>query len=131
MPKHILDTSGNGRRKKNSASLERGNSATMILAILRDGAGHGYHIAREVERRSNFLLTFNDGNLYSILHALEEDELIVSEWEKVSGERERRIYRLTPKGESELERLLAHWDAYTSAMNGVFGRQTATDGQAG
>ena len=54
---------------------------TMILAVLRDGARHGYDVAREVERRSDQRIRFNDGTLYPVLHALEKEGLIVRTWE--------------------------------------------------
>src|SRR4051812_40654693 len=95
----------------------------MILAILHDGARHGYDIAREVSRRSDSLITFNQGILYPTLHALEHDEMITSEWEHVPGERSRRMYRLTPKGEGEYERLTARWDSYARAMYNVLGKR--------
>jgi PadR family transcriptional regulator, regulatory protein PadR len=103
--------------------LLRGNAATLVLSVLKDGARHGYDIAREVERRSGNALTFKHGTLYPVLHALEKDGLILSEWERPDGERARRVYRLTDRGSEELDRCVKTWNNFARAMDRViYGR---------
>ena len=97
----------------------RGQAMTMILAVLRDGARHGYDIAREVERRSDRRIKFNDGTLYPVLHALEREGLIGSHWDSPAGERQRRVYVLNEKGHQELERQVHAWKLFSSAVNQV------------
>jgi DNA-binding PadR family transcriptional regulator len=92
---------------------------TMILAVLRDGSRHGYDVAREVERRSDRRISFNDGTLYPILHSLEKEGLIVSAWENPTGERRRRVYALNDSGLLELSRQVAAWQDFASAVNQV------------
>jgi PadR family transcriptional regulator PadR len=99
----------------------RGCSPTLVLAVLQDGARHGYDIAREVERRSGNALTFTEGTLYPVLHTLEKNGSVLSEWERTPGERARRIYRLTPKGEAELTKLVDGWQQFSEAVNSVLG----------
>jgi PadR family transcriptional regulator PadR len=99
--------------------LLRGNATTLVLSVLKDGARHGYDIAREVERRSENALTFKHGTLYPVLHALEKDGLIRSEWEHPEGERARRVYRLTDKGSEELDRCVQTWNTFARAMDRV------------
>lgn len=104
-----------------SKGIQQGNAATLVLAVLKDGARHGYDIAREVERRSENALAFKHGTLYPVLHGLEKDHLIVSAWEHPAGERPRRVYSLTPAGEAKLEQCLQQWNEFTRAMNKVIG----------
>jgi PadR family transcriptional regulator, regulatory protein PadR len=99
--------------------LLRGNTTTLALSVLKDGARHGYDIAREVERRSNGEITFKHGTLYPALHALEKDGLIVSAWEHLDGERPRRVYSLTEQGAEELDRCVEAWNSFARAMNRV------------
>jgi len=101
--------------------IQQGNATTLVLAVLKDGARHGYDIAREVERRSDNAFVFKHGTLYPILHGLEKDALIVSTWEHPDGERPRRVYRLTPAGEAKLDQCLEQWNEFTRAMNKVIG----------
>jgi PadR family transcriptional regulator PadR len=104
--------------------LLRSNAPAIILALLRDGARHGYEISREVERRSNNRITFKHATLYTVLHTLEEKGLIESVWEMPGGERPRRVYRLTQAGHGELEKALRSWDEFAEAMNRVLDRPT-------
>ena len=57
--------------------LLKGNTPTLILAVLETASRHGYGIAREIERRSDNALAFKEGTLYPALHALEREGLIV------------------------------------------------------
>jgi PadR family transcriptional regulator PadR len=104
---------------KEPRGLQKGNATTLVLAVLKDGSRHGYDIAREVERRSDNAINFNHGTLYPVLHGLERDGLIASEWEQPDGERRRRIYALTEGGQAELEKCLSEWDNYALAINKV------------
>lgn len=97
---------------------------TMILAVLRDGQRHGYDIAREVERRSDRRIKFNDGTLYPVLHALEKEGMIESSWEYPVGERQRRVYALNEKGRLELERQMDAWRNFSNAVNQVLEPET-------
>ena len=96
--------------------LLEGNLATVLMAILADGASYGYAIVVEAERRTNGRLRIKQNALYPALHRLEADGLIEGEWREVAGRR-RRYYRLTPKGKRELERKLARWREFSTTMN--------------
>jgi PadR family transcriptional regulator PadR len=99
--------------------LIRGNTPTMVLAVLQDASRHGYAIAREVNRRTGHALKFKQGTLYPVLHALERDGLIIGAWEHPEGERPRKVYTITPTGRAELERRLKVWRTFAEAMQRV------------
>ena len=67
--------------------LLKGNTPTLVLAVLKDAPLHGYGIAREIERRSSNALRFKEGTLYPALHALEREGLIVGAWSREGGGR--------------------------------------------
>ena len=89
--------------------LLKGNTPTLVLAVLQDAPRHGYGIAREIEQRSNNALKFKEGTLYPALHALEREGLIVGAWQKENGGRERKVYDITPQGLAALERRTQTW----------------------
>jgi PadR family transcriptional regulator, regulatory protein PadR len=99
--------------------LIRGNTPTMVLAVLQGSARHGYAIAREVNRRTGHSLKFKQGTLYPVLYALERDALITGTWEHPDGERPRKVYTITAAGQAELERRLKVWRAFAAAMDRV------------
>lgn len=104
-------------KERKETQLSKPHAITMILAILREGARHGYGIIQEVERQSNHLMSFNDGILYTVLRDLEGEGLIVSEWAQSPGERQRRVYTLTERGLKELEKQIREWREFTSTYD--------------
>jgi PadR family transcriptional regulator PadR len=98
--------------------LLRGSTPTLILAVLRDRPLHGYAIAREIEERSGHSLACREGTLYPILRTLEEEGLLVAEWQ-VGGERPRKVYTLTPAGRTALEQRARTWGEFVAAVQNV------------
>ncbi len=108
--------------------LIRGNTPTMVLAVLRDGPSHGYAIAREVNRRTGDALTFKQGTLYPVLHLLEQQDWIAGAWEHLDGERPRKVYSITESGAAELDRRLQVWGRFSEAMQRVVAGGPGKDG---
>lgn len=101
--------------------LLKGNTPTLVLAILRDGPLHGYGIARELERRSDHALQFKDGTLYPTLHSLESDGLIESRWDNPPKGQARKIYEITDSGLTALEQRTQSWRSFVDAVETVIG----------
>src|SRR5436309_10048598 len=105
--------------------LLKGNTPTLVLAVLRDGPLHGYAIARAIERRSagstpgGWALKCKEGTLYPALHALEREGLISGEWLEAESGRGRKVYRLTPAGLAALEERTQTWERFASAVSRV------------
>ena len=110
--------------------LLKGNTPTLVLAVLRGGPLHGYGIAREIERRSNDALRCKEGTLYPALHALERDGLVTSEW-RVDGERPRKVYALTPAGSAALEERASTWQRFATGVNRVILGESDGPGRSG
>lgn len=106
---------------QSDSDLLRGNTATLVLAIVEGGPYHGYAIAHEINRRSNNALKLKQGTLYPALHALERDGLIVGEWEIPEGERPRKVYHITEAGLAELARRTRSLSDFVTAMENVIG----------
>jgi len=104
--------------------LLKGNTPTLVLAVLQDAPLHGYRIAREIERRSGNALQCKEGTLYPALHALEREGLVASEWRKEDRERERKVYSITPAGLAALEQRKRRWNTFASAIERVIGGPT-------
>lgn len=99
--------------------LLKGNTGTVVLAILAEGPLHGYQIAKEMRRRSDDALELGQGVLYPILHRLEDRGLIAGEWEQSTGTPSRKRYAITERGHQELKEKRAEWTAFARAMSQV------------
>ncbi len=104
-----------------SRELIKGNTQTLVLAVLKDAPRHGYAIAREIERRSENALKFREGTLYPVLHGLERDGLVTSQWETEGGGRARKVYSLTESGLAEFARRARTWKQFSDAIDLVIG----------
>lgn len=101
--------------------LLKGNTPTLVLAIVRDGPLHGYAIAREIERRSGHSLKFKDGTLYPTLQTLESDGYLVSRWENPPSGPARKVYAITESGVQELARRTRSWLSFVQSVSDVLG----------
>lgn len=71
----------------------------MILAILNDGACHGYGILKEMQKRSDGAMRMDAGLLYRTLARLSRQELVREAPEHVDpNDARRRFYELTAFG---------------------------------
>lgn len=89
----------------------------MILSILLRGENYGYQIIQKVKDLSGGKLEWSDGMLYPVLHRLEKDGCIRSQWKTSDEGRLRKYYRLTDKGREELEKERKQWLSVHEALS--------------
>ena len=97
----------------------KGNTDTLLLALLENEAMYGYQIVKEVDEKSSGYFAFKEGTLYPALHRLEKAKLIEGRWENTPNNVRRRYYLITAKGQQALEDRLSEWQRFTSAMNSI------------
>ncbi|HIN34491.1 MAG TPA: PadR family transcriptional regulator [Dehalococcoidia bacterium] len=97
----------------------KGNTDTLLLAILEKEAMYGYQIVKEVDERSSGYFAFKEGTLYPALHRLEKAKLIEGRWEDTSNNVRRRYYLITAKGLQALTDRLSEWQRFTIAMDSI------------
>ncbi len=102
--------------------LQKGSTPLLVLGVLARGEMYGYQIIKTVELESERVFQMNEGTLYPILHAMEQEGLLCARWEQVEGSaRKRKYYRITDKGRKALARDRAAWDTYRTAVDRVLG----------
>ena len=108
-----------------SGDALRGHLELLVLAALLDEQGHGYEIAQRLLARSGGAFDVQEGSLYPALHRMEQAKLLSSRWAKGEGGPRRRVYRLTARGERELDGQRGEWRALVEAMDRVVGAYPA------
>ena len=73
--------------------LVAASSKPLVLSIVTEGESYGYEIIRKVRDFSGGRIEWSDGMLYPVLHRLEREGLIQSEWREAESGRERKYYR--------------------------------------
>ena len=102
----------------------RGHLETMILSTLEQGEAHGLEILRRLDESGCGLLRLKEGSLYPALYRLEAARAIKAVWEaEPHGRRgaRRRIYRLTPKGQRQLDAGRVEWQEFVRVLGGILG----------
>ena len=75
-----------------------------VLHLLAQRPRYGNDIMRAIEERTEGRWASNPGAVYPLLNSLEDGGFVVGDWQD-EARRTRRIYRLTPEGQTEYERL--------------------------
>lgn len=95
-----------------------GSSRLLVLKLLNEKSFYGYELIKTLKERSNDVFDMKEGTLYPILHKLENDELITSSNQEVSG-RVRKVYTITEKGIKVLTKEQEEWREFSLAVNQV------------
>ena len=90
---------------------------TLVLGVLHTGRLHGYEISKRINAHGQEVFGIKEGQLYPILHRLENEGKIASEWVPQPGKPARRVYALTENGRWELSRQREHWQQFVDSVN--------------
>jgi PadR family transcriptional regulator, regulatory protein PadR len=73
-----------------------------------------------MEQKSGGIFVFKEGTLYPILHTLETEELVTAYWQ-THETRNRKYYRITAKGRTQLQERIREWNLFRNAVDGLLG----------
>lgn len=104
-----------------SKNLTAASTKPIILGILKQGKSYGYLIIKEIKELSGGGMEWSDGMLYPVLHRLEKEKLVRSEWVMEDGSRPRKYYRITEKGKTELMAEKEQWNQVNRVLNQIWG----------
>ena len=97
--------------------LPQGTLDLLILKIAALGPVHGYAIAQRLQQVSRDVVQVPQGSLYPALHRLENRGLLASDWNETESGREAKFYRLTRKGQAQLQAETASWQRLAEAVS--------------
>ena len=95
----------------------KGTLEMIVLEVLQREPMHGWGITELIERRSDGLLSVNQGSLYPALYRLVARGWISSEWRTTDNNRNARYYALTRSGRKQLATERAQWEKLSRGVN--------------
>ncbi len=88
-----------------------------LLAIIKNKEVYGYELAEKLVDYG--FHSFSEGTIYPLLMRMQKNELVTSTLKKSTAGPKRKYYRLTIKGERELELFEERWSTLQESINNV------------
>jgi transcriptional regulator len=101
------------------ADLLQGTLDLLILKTLALGPHHGWGVSQRIQQMSKEVLQVNQGSLYPALHRLEHRGWIAAEWGTSENNRKAKFYRLTKRGQAQLQSEEAQWRRFSEAVEWI------------
>lgn len=92
-----------------SKDLIAASTVPLVLSILAESENYGYALIQRVRELSEGRIQWTEGMLYPVLHWMEREGLVDSEWRESETGRRRKYYRLRREGRTALATEKAQW----------------------
>jgi DNA-binding PadR family transcriptional regulator len=89
--------------------LVAASTVPLVLSVLTEGENYGYALIQRVRELSGGRIEWTEGMLYPVLHWMEDEDLIESEWREAETGRKRKYYRLSKEGRKALQDEQQQW----------------------
>ncbi len=90
--------------------------AIVLAVVSKESEGtYGYKITQDVRKA----LDVSESTLYPVLRRLQKDECL-EVYDMECGGRNRRYYKITSKGFSQLQLYKSEWEIYASKISSLF-----------
>jgi PadR family transcriptional regulator, regulatory protein PadR len=101
------------------------STTLLILSVLAQEASYGYEIIRRMNARANGKFLWREGTVYPLLHKLEREGLLRTQWQQTENERKRKYYYITARGRAALEEQKRTWKLFNDVVSGITGESHA------
>ena len=92
-----------------SKELVAASTVPLVLSVLAEGESYGYALIQRVRELSGGRIEWTEGMLYPVLHWMEAEDLVESEWKEAETGRRRKYYRLRKEGRKALQAEKHQW----------------------
>lgn len=91
----------------------------LVLKLLSERAMYGYEIIQIVNERTGGEFTWKEGTLYPVLHRLEGNGFLSTDWQMGNTGKNRKYYKLTTRGLNHAESKVLEWNKFSGSVNAV------------
>jgi len=92
-----------------SKELVAASTVPLVLSVLAEGENYGYALIQRIQALSGGEIAWSEGMLYPVLHWMERQGLIASEWKEGDTGHRRKYYRLCQEGRRALAAEKRQW----------------------
>lgn len=92
-----------------SKELVAASTVPLVLSLLGQGESYGYALIQRVRDLSGGKIEWTEGMLYPVLHWMEREKMIESEWRTAETGRRRKYYRIRREGRKALKEEQQQW----------------------
>ena len=89
-------------REEEKIESKKDDLNILVLLLIQRKDMYGYAVIKEMDIKSKGTFSMNEGELYPVLHSLENKRFLESYW-KYEDDIEKKYYRLTRKGREHLK----------------------------
>jgi PadR family transcriptional regulator, regulatory protein PadR len=89
--------------------LVAASTVPLVLSVLAEGESYGYALIQRVRELSAGRIEWTEGMLYPVLHWMEKQGFIESEWKQADTGRKRKYYHLRKQGRTALATEKEQW----------------------
>lgn len=107
-----------------SKTLTAATTKPIILGVLKHGRSYGYLIIKKIKELSGGEILFSDGMLYPVLHRLEKEGLITSDWVMEDDSKPRKYYEITEEGKQVLLLEKKQWQQVNDVLQTIWETKT-------
>jgi len=109
-----------------SKELVAASTVPLVLSVLIEGESYGYALIQRVRELSGSKIEWTEGMLYPVLHWMEREDLIESEWREADSGRKRKYYRLRHAGRKALQNEKQQWMTVHSTLTKLWKTQPSS-----
>jgi DNA-binding PadR family transcriptional regulator len=100
-----------------SKELVAASTVPLVLSVLTEGECYGYALIQRTKELSGGRIQWTEGMLYPVLHWMEKEGMIASEWRESESGRKRKYYRLKTEGRAALIEEKQQWLAVHETLS--------------
>lgn len=100
-----------------SKELVAASTVPLVLSVLEEGENYGYALIQRVHELSDGQIVWTEGMLYPVLHWMEREGMVESEWKEAESGRKRKYYRLRKAGRQALQTGKHQWLAVHATLS--------------
>ena len=109
-----------------SKELVAASTVPLVLSVLSEGENYGYALIQRVRELSGGDIEWTEGMLYPVLHWMEKQRMIESEWQEGDSGRLRKYYRLRKEGRKALLSEREQWMTVHATLTKLWKQQPAS-----